>query len=285
MRSKTARMNPARISPFRLTRKIVLRDNARTGKKYYAALRGYQQRKDILEAMYRSLDEKKLGGLEPKIIDLGCGPGIVGHYFFKKFGKKRRPAITFVDINPLMLRAIRRRKNFRVLQQDVTDLKLKAGSFDVSVMKQVLDYLPKELQLKTLKNACRVLRRGGQFVISALVQPPNAAIGLTNYLYSEREKTLNPNAPVQKFIPNRETLIRWLSMAGFKEIEVKYAYGIPLSVKDFVGSFGLNQQQKNRLVEIYKKIIQNDRSNAFKAKTKKGDIELVERGIIISCSK
>ena len=269
-----------------LTKQISARDKARTGKSYYRALRGYHQRKDILEAMFKSLNINKLNKQRIQVIDLGCGPGIVGLYFNKKMKGSWKLDITFVDINPLMLEAIPKQKNFHVVERDVTKIDTsKFNFFDVALMKQLLDYLPKDLQIKTLENTYKILHRDGQFILSVLIPPSEESFQLNNALYSEREKILNPLAPIKKFIVTKDILFQWLSKIGFKNIKYHYEYDIPLSVNDFVMSFGLNETEKQELLALYKKIVKQDINNAFKSKIKKEDIELTEKGIIVFCYK
>jgi len=283
-----------------MIKKIVLRDKTRSGKYYYKALRGYQRREDILKAMYAALNLNAFGKQnEDKnkqkiyIADLGCGPGIVGLYFYKKLLNRFKPDVTFIDISPLMLDAIPKRKDFHVIEQDVTKVNFfKPNFFDIVVMKQVLDYLPKELQIKALKNIWKILKPGGQFILSALTPPDGFNPSdkrynskLNNFLYSEREKILNPFAPIKKYIPSKRILIKWLSMSGFKDIKIHYEYDIPLSVNDFVLSFGLNKQSKQKLLMLYEEIIKKDKKNYFKSKRKADDIELNEKAVVISCLK
>jgi len=273
-----------------LTRQISLRDQARAGKNYYKALRAYQQRKDILEVMYNSIDFNKIKNKqEIRLIDLGCGPGIVGLYFYKKLSKKYKSKsieVTFLDINPLMLTAIPKQKNFHIVKGDVTKIgPTKFSSYDIVVMKQVLDYLPKNLQIKTLKNIYKILSQNGQFILSALIPPSKKAFKLTNYLYSEREKILNPSAPIKKFIVTKDILFQWLSEIGFKNIKFNYEYEIPLSVNDFVVSFGINKREKQDLMVLYKKIIEQDKNDIFKSKIEETDIELTEKGVVVYCCK
>lgn len=260
--------------------KIIKRDDARSGKKYYKALRGYHARKDILNAFYKSIDIN-ISGTHPKLIDLGCGPGIVGLYLNKRI---KNLNITFLDINSKMLSSIRKMKNFTIMKGDVTKLNIKP-SYDLAVMKQVLDYIPKNLQMRALHQVHKILRPSGQFVLSALISPSKDSLDLTNYLYSEREKILNPRAPVKKFIPTEHIVISWLKKFGFKNIKVTYRYDIPLSVKDFAVSFGLNKNQKKQLKIIYKNIIKKDRKNYFRYKINGNDIELIEKGVLVSCQK
>lgn len=272
-----------------ITKKIVKRDVARAGKNYFKSLRGYHTRKNILENMFNSLNKRIL----PKrkriyLIDLGCGPGIVGKYFFNKLSKKYDIEIHFLDINPKMLEIIPKNKNFKKILGDVTKLKVNKNFYHIATMKQVLDYLPKNMQIKTIKNIYKILRKNGQFILSALI-PPNDAdfyLKLNNYLYTEREKIINPLAPIKKYIARKKEIIKWLENAGFKKTKIRYIYDIPLSVKDFVKSFGLNKIQELKMKKLYNSIIKKDKLNCYRWKILKGkDIELIEKAVVISAIK
>ncbi|MBI4176008.1 MAG: methyltransferase domain-containing protein [Candidatus Aenigmarchaeota archaeon] len=269
-----------------LTKRIVTRDEFRTGANYFKALRGYQRREDILDAMYKSLDIKSLEKEGPvNSIDLGCGPGTVGEYFYNKLRQVVKIHEFFLDINPSMLSSISIRADYTIVEGDVTKLKFRSGYFDIATMKQVLDYLPKALQYKALRETYRILKNNGQFVLSALVSPSENAFDLTNLLYSEREKVLNPSTPIQKFIPPREIYSEWLEKIGFSDVSTRYVYEIPLTVKDFVSAFGLSEAQRKNLMKLYREVVTMDTTDEFKARKVSGDIELIEKAVVISSLK
>ncbi len=269
-----------------ITNKIVKRDKTRVGQAYFKSLRGYQTREDILERLYNSIEKKLFTTKKTlKIIDLGCGPGIVGKYLFKKIKNKSKLHMSFLDINPSMLKVISKDKNFSIIQGDVTNLNLKYNNYDIATMKQVLDYLPRNLQIKTLKETYKILKNKGEFIFSALISQNSSHIELTNHLYTKREEILHPLAPIKKYIPSKQILKKWLKSTGFKKIKFRYEYDIPLSIKDFVISFGLNKKQEQKLKNLYEEIITKDVQKVFNGKKKLKDIELTEKGMIISCYK
>ena len=272
----------------KITKKISRRDVARTGKRYFKALRGYQQRKDIINSMINSLNTKSLSKEKVYLVDLGCGPGIVGLSFYNHFKEKLNLKVHFLDINPGMLSAIPKNKDFKTIEGDVTNLKLKHNFYDVVVMKQVLDYLPRDHQIKTLKNIRKILKPSGQFILSVLIPPfdNDYYFRLNNWLYTEREKVLNPSAPIKKYIVSKKRLMKWLTDIGFRGIKIHYVYDIPLSVKDFVKSFGLTKKQEKSLIDLYKKVINKDKEDRYKSrKLRNNDYELTEKAMIISCYK
>lgn len=271
-----------------LIQKIIQRDKFRSGLKYYKSLRGYHIRKDILNAIFRSIEFKFL----PKnrriiILDAGCGPGIVGDYVYEEITKKHNlhPIIIFVDISESMLETVPKKFDYIIAKGDVTKLQFPDNFFDIVLMKQVLDYLPKNAQLKALNEIYRVLKNNGQFVLSTIVSPDDNSNTLTNYLYNQREKIIARGLKFKKYIPTKNILMDWLNCINFRGIELKYVYDIPLSTIDFQKSFGFNKKQLEKLNKIYCDIIKRDKNNYFKGKIFKKFIELTEKGVIIKCWK
>jgi SAM-dependent methyltransferase len=252
-----------------LIQKIIQRDKFRSGLKYYKSLRGYHIRKDILNAIFRSIEFKFLSKNRRIIIlDAGCGPGIVGDYVYEEMTKKHNlhPIIIFVDISEAMLEAVPKKFDYIIVKGDVTKLQFPDNFFDIVLMKQVLDYLPKNAQLKAIKEIYRVLKNNGQFILSAIVSPDDNSNTLTNYLYNQREKIIARGLKFKKYIPTKNILMDWLNCINFRWIELKYVYDIPLSTIDFQKSFGLNKKQLEKLNKIYCDIIKRDKNNYFKGK-------------------
>ena len=189
-----------------LTEKIALRDKFRRGKNYYTSLKGYQVRRDILDALSQALEvaafpkNKKI-----MMLDAGSGPGIVGDYVYRDMTKKYdlTPLVIFVDISEAMLEAVPKNPDYIIIKNDITKLEFPENFFDIIVMKQVLDYLPKNLQLRALNEIYRVLKPDGQFVLSALISPNDNSNVLTNKLYDEREKVIARELKIQKYIPKK----------------------------------------------------------------------------------
>lgn len=271
-----------------LTKKIVLRDKFRTGRNYYTSLRGYQMRRDILDAMNRAIEVDALPK-NKRIIMLNAesGSGIVGDYIYQEIAKKYNLSILtiFVDISKVMLEAVPKKFDYISVNGDVTKLEFPDNFFDIIVMGQILNYLPKNLQLRALNELYRVLKPDGQFVLSALISPNDNSNILTNKLYNEREKVIAKALKIQKYIPTKNTLLDWLGHTNFKGIKIKYIYKIPLSIIDFQQSFGLDKKQTARLTKLYFDIVKQDKENLFRSKKRGRDIELIEKRIIVKCNK
>jgi ubiquinone/menaquinone biosynthesis C-methylase UbiE len=273
---------------IKITEEIVQRDKFRAGKNYYTSLRGYHIRRDILDAMFRSIEIDAL----PKnrriiILDAGCGPGIVGDYVSKEMKKKHNlfPIVIFVDISEDMLRAVPKKSNYIIVRGDITKLEFPDNFFDIVVTKQVLHYLPKNFQLKAIDEFHRVLKRNGQLILSALISPDDNSNTLANYLYNERERIITKKVKSKKHIPTKKYLINLLRRTNFRDIKVKYIYDIPLSIADFKKAFGLDKYQTDKLNKAYLEVIKRDKKNIFKGQILNDTIELVEKGIIIKCIK
>lgn len=270
------------------TKEIISRDSWRVNN-YKESLRGYQVRPDILENMFRGLDFKELANEKEIVIaDIGCGPGICGKYFTEKIAESSKDKIKtktfFVDISQQMLDQIPDKENYSKIRGDITSIPLATESVDIVSVKQVLDYLPKNLQARALKEIYRVLKNDGQFILSALIAPDSQIDDLTNHLYSEREKIIAAKVAIEKFIPDESGLLKLLKEAKF-DSNILYRYDIPLSTEDFKKSFNLTDEQQNKLKALYKEIILLDKNNHFRKKEVDNDIELVEKGIILKLTK
>lgn len=270
------------------TQKIVSRDSWRI-KNYKESLRGYQVREDILKNMFLGLDFKALADKEKvAIADIGCGPGICGEYLTEKIkeklGDKTKVETFFIDISQKMLEQIPEREKYNKINGDIMNIPLKNESVDIITIKQVLDYLPKDLQIKALEEIYRVLKKDGQFILSALISPNEKVNNLTNDLYSGRERIIAKKVAIEKFIPDKATLIKFLQETGF-DSKILYEYDIPLSTEDFKKSFNLTEEQQKELREFYDKIVSSDKNNYFKGKNIKDDIELFEKAIILKNNK
>ena len=270
------------------TQKIVSRDSWRI-KNYKESLRGYQVREDILKNMFLGLDFKALADKEKvAIADIGCGPGICGEYLTEKIkeklGDKTKVETFFIDISQKMLEQIPEREKYNKINGDIMNIPLKNESVDIITIKQVLDYLPKDLQIKALEEIYRVLKKDRQFILSALISPNEKVNNLTNDLYSGRERIIAKKVAIEKFIPDKATLIKFLQETGF-DSKILYEYDIPLSTEDFKKSFNLTEEQQKELREFYDKIVSSDKNNYFKGKNIKDDIELFEKAIILKNNK
>ena len=120
---------------------------------------------------------KASGALEkqsPIVLDLGCGPGILGKYL-----SQHRPQAQYVGVDgdPLMLSAMRRLLNGKQVTSVQADLRkpewtqsLK-GQFDAIVSLTALHWLSQEHQKEVYRAAFEVLKPGGTFIVGDPYQP------------------------------------------------------------------------------------------------------------------
>lgn len=112
--------------------------------------------------------EALIGLLDPGwiVADLGCGTGPQAEHLAPYVAR-----ILAVDREPSMLEAARRRlasfTNVEFLQDDVTRLSIGAGKVDAAIASLVMAYVPRPLD--AVREAARILRRGGRFLIVDMV--------------------------------------------------------------------------------------------------------------------
>jgi SAM-dependent methyltransferase len=114
----------------------------------------------------------------PLVLDLGCGPGILGKLLIKQ-----RPDAHYlgVDGDPLMLAAMRHLVQGRHVSGLQADFRKSEwshsfrGRFDAVVSLTALHWLSQEHQKGLYRAALDVLKPGGKFVVGDPYQPEDAA--------------------------------------------------------------------------------------------------------------
>jgi SAM-dependent methyltransferase len=113
----------------------------------------------------------------PIVLDLGCGPGILGKHLIQQ-----RPLVRYfgVDGDPLMLAAMQRLlqgKHVRPLQLDLRKRDWSRAykeHFDSVISLTALHWLSQEHQKETCLAAFDVLKPGGTFIVGDPYQPEDA---------------------------------------------------------------------------------------------------------------
>jgi len=96
----------------------------------------------------------------PKILDAGCGDGVLTKYFVRIPGAR----VVGVDYNPLRLKRARKNvPNAAFKAGDLLDLPFKSNSFDVVVAHHVLEHIKDEVTV--LRELSRVVKRKGIIII------------------------------------------------------------------------------------------------------------------------
>lgn len=101
--------------------------------------------------------EKQLSKLNGKIVDLGCGEGVLINQY-----RKQGYEIEGIDLNY---------SSKEVKKGDIANLPYKDSSVDVCLLLDVLEHLSFNQQEKALKEVKRVLKKGGTLLIAV----PNLA--------------------------------------------------------------------------------------------------------------
>jgi SAM-dependent methyltransferase len=140
-----------------------------------------------------------------RLLDVGCGSGeLLGTMHSLRWDAEG------VDFDPAAVEAARRR-GFKVKLGLVADQKYPDASFDAVVMSHLIEHVHAPLEL--LKEARRVLRRGGRLLMAT----PNIR-GLGHRWMGRRWPFLDPPRHLQAFTPRALKLLA--RAAGFTEVRV-----------------------------------------------------------------
>jgi 2-polyprenyl-3-methyl-5-hydroxy-6-metoxy-1,4-benzoquinol methylase len=106
-----------------------------------------------------------------RVIELGAGPNPVVPFALAKAGRH----VTAVEISAdfcetARLNAKRQDVQIEVICASAHDVPLPDGSAEIVILTEVLEHVPDDLELRTLREAYRLVAPGGDFVISV----PNA---------------------------------------------------------------------------------------------------------------
>jgi SAM-dependent methyltransferase len=125
--------------------------------------RSYVRELEAKEPFFRSLARRigryKAGG---QLLDVGCGPGLL-----ERVLDRDRWQVTGVEMSPYIAHFGRTQLGTKVLTARFEDTDLPPGSFDVVVMKYVLDHM--EEPFAALLKARRVIKPDGLLVVADLI--------------------------------------------------------------------------------------------------------------------
>jgi ubiquinone/menaquinone biosynthesis C-methylase UbiE len=154
-------------------------------------------------------------GPSDRILDLGCGTGIVARVLRERLGGAA--TIVGIDVSPPMIekaRSIAPEIDFRV--GDAMALPFEEGSFDLVIAQEVLQFVPD--RLAALREVRRVLSPGGRFLASTWrprsEQPLHHALGLVaeRHLGKSNDRRFSLDGP---------ELEHALAEAGFTDIRLE----------------------------------------------------------------
>lgn len=117
--------------------------------------------------------------LTDKILDMCCGTGGVTFVIAAKAGEDSE--IVGLDLSAGQIVIARKRnrfRNVRFLEKDVANTGFADGYFDKVFITHALHEMPREIRLKVLTEARRVLRANGQVIILELDSPKSVLVRL-----------------------------------------------------------------------------------------------------------
>ena len=159
---------------------------------------------------------KQTGKKNPKIIDIGCGKGIITNEIKKKIPVS---GITAIDNS---LGAIEyARKEFGNIKFDLKDARKISGSYDIAILSNVIEHIPDPINV--LKGINRILTENGYLIIST---PSRYRLSnIIRKIFGLPVKMMN-----QYHITEYSTgqIIEHLNYSGF---EVLRAYSRPILVR------------------------------------------------------
>jgi len=127
----------------------------------------------MLGGVWRDLaeDVSRAAAKGAAVVDLGCGPGTI----LRRLARRRTDlALTGVDIDESMLAFSRRRvPNARLLRASIDAVPIEDSSADVVISSMVFHHLPPQVKQGAFRQAMRILRPGGVFLLCDFSVPVN----------------------------------------------------------------------------------------------------------------
>jgi ubiquinone/menaquinone biosynthesis C-methylase UbiE len=156
-----------------------------------------------------------------RVLDVACGTGAVARAAAKRVGVSGR--VTGLDLNAGMLAVAQSLPPppgaaITWIQRDAADTKLSAGSFDVVVCQQGLQFFPDKTA--ALRDLHRVLVSGGRLAISVwrTTGVYNSAVGKA--LGQHVSVDVASRFCASRQVPAGDELLRWAVAAGFQEVKL-----------------------------------------------------------------
>jgi len=119
-----------------------------------------------------------------RILDIGCGTGLVAELISKKLDADAGGMAVGIDAASKMIAAARKKRqskscNFEIMAGE--NLLFEDKSFDSIVSSFFFHHIDLDLKTKTLEESFRVLKPGGRLVIADMHTPTNLLGAMTSY--------------------------------------------------------------------------------------------------------
>lgn len=122
-------------------------------------VRELEAKKPFFRSLARRIEHSKTGG---QLLDVGCGPGLLEQVL-----DRTRWQVTGIEMSPYIADFGRTQLGSNVITARFEDVELRPASFDVVVMKYVLDHM--EEPFEALLKARHVIKPDGLLVIADLI--------------------------------------------------------------------------------------------------------------------
>lgn len=155
---------------------------------------------------------KIISHLNPKhgmhILDLGCGTGVDDRLILRQY-----PHVNIVGVDPdkdAIAIAKRNSQNIKYVIGYATNLPFENNRFDIVISTLVFHHLPTESKKEAMKEAYRVLKPGGLFLLTDLGKSKNKFWALLSWISLLEEGKDNIEGKIPLF----------MTEAGFKNVEI-----------------------------------------------------------------
>jgi SAM-dependent methyltransferase len=195
-----------------------------------------QHHKCRIRAIDKLLSALPAAGDRRRILELGCGSGIVSE-FLAGYGD-----VTGIDQSPVGVQTARQRTAGRFLVGVLPAIPADERDYDVCVLSQVIEHFSDEDRVTLLTNARAAVRPGGHLIVTTpnrpvaakVYMPPGEPEPIENWLDADQLRTLLTATGWEplttrfafSFFPSLSSRYRWMRAARFVTYDVLRLRGV-----------------------------------------------------------
>ena len=170
------------------------------------------------------------------LLEICCGTGVVGASFRGKFGR-----LVGVDLTPEMLVRARTRLD-EVVRASVYELPFPAASYDAAVLREALHLM--EFPARALAEAHRILRPGGQMIVSHIVPYGRGDAEWMRKVFLKKQ-------PLARHFFSADELVNLLRGAGFSDVVI-HDHFLEESIQRWVDTHETPQPAREEIYGLYR---------------------------------